>query len=135
MRATLPASLVILAALAVPSMVAAQDVAQDGADARYAVATDWANLVMVENDYEAAAARAHPMVSAQLTPAMLEGAMAQLGPQLGSLNGLTPKSQAMEQGFHQVVLSGAFANGTFDVLVILGEDNRVAGFFVRPPSR
>lgn len=41
---------------------------------------------------------------------------------------------AMAQGFHQVVLTSVFANGTFDLQVYMADDHTVAGFFLRPQS-
>ncbi len=73
-------------------------------------------------------------MAAHLTAAVLESGWAQLGPQLGELRSLEPKEQRSEQGLNAVVLTGAFAAGTFDVLVYMGDDHSVAGFFVVPPG-
>ena len=115
-----------------PAAVFAQE--QDADDARYEAAITWVKLVVVEGDFEAAAAQAHEAVAAQMTPAALEAAWAQLAPQLGELKSLEPKEQRIEQGLHLVVLTGVFDAGTFDVQVYMGDDHSVAGFFVRPPN-
>jgi hypothetical protein len=115
-----------------PSGLFAQE--QDVESARYEAAITWVNLVVVEGEFEKAAAQAHEAVAAQMTAATLEGAWAQLGPQLGELKSLEPKEQRIEQGLNLVVLTGVFDAGTFDVQVYMGDDHAVAGFFVRPPS-
>lgn len=110
-------------------------VAQDaaGVAALFEAATAWLSLVM-GGEYEEAAAQAHEAVAAQMDAATLEGAWAQLGPQLGELISLEPKEQSLEQGLNLVVLTGVFSAGTFDVQVYMGDDHTVAGFFVRPPG-
>ena len=89
---------------------------------------------MVDGEFEEAAKQAHPAVAAQMTAAALEGAWAQLGPQLGELSSLEPQEQSLEQGMNLVVLTGVFSAGTFDVQVYMDDDHAVAGFFVRPPG-
>lgn len=115
-----------------PAGLLAQE--QEAVEARYEAAIAWVNLVVVDGEFEKAAEQAHPAVAAQMTAAALEGAWAQLGPQLGELNSLEPKEQSLEQGMNLVVLTGVFAAGTFDVQVYMGDDHAVAGFFVRPPG-
>ena len=131
-----PPLLALLLALPAASPLAAQSSAPDSvaAEARDVAAIDWVRLVVVEGDYEAAAAQAHPAVASQMTASALRSAMAQLGPQLGALDSLEPQAQRMEQGLHLVILTGGFAAGTFDVLVYMNEEHQVAGFFVRPPG-
>ena len=121
----------LVAALAVGAPLAAQDAA---ADARYQAAIEWVRLVVVEGDYEAAAAQAHPMVAAQMTGEVIENAWRQVAVQVGALGSLEPKEQRMEQGLNLVVLTGEFDAGTFDVQVFMNDEHQVAGFFVRPPS-
>jgi hypothetical protein len=125
-------ALALLLAPALPTGLLAQE--DDAAEARYAAAAEWVKLVLVEKEFEKAAAQAHETVAAQLTAEVLQGASAQLGPQLGELESLEPREQSMQQGLHLVVMTGVFANGTFDVQVFMGDDHRVAGFFVRPPG-
>lgn len=125
-------ALALLLATATPLDLRAQE--DDAVQARYDAAAEWVKLLVVENDFEKAAAQAHETVAAQLTAATLEGAWAQLGPQVGELESLEPKEQSMQQGFHMVVMTGVFTNGTFDVQVFMGDDHSVAGFFVRPPG-
>ena len=128
--------LALLLAVPAASPLSAQSSAQDSAaaGARDEAAIEWVRLVVVDGDYEAAAAQAHPAVASQMTASALRSAMAQLGPQLGTLDSLEPQAQRMEQGLHLVVLTGEFGAGTFDVLVFMNEQHQVAGFFVRPPG-
>jgi hypothetical protein len=122
----------LLVLAVVPSGLVAQE--RDVDSARYDAAIAWVKLVVVAGEFEKAAAQAHEAVAAQMTAAALEGAWAQLGPQLGDLKSLEPKEQRIEQGLNLVVLTGVFDAGTFDVQVFMGDDHAVAGFFVRPPS-
>jgi hypothetical protein len=126
--------MLVLSALLSVSMLPLGVRAQDAAEARYAAAIAWANLVMVEEDFEAAARQADPAVAAQLTAEVLEQAWAQLSAQLGALTSLEPQDQSIVQGYHFVVLTGVFAAGTFNVQVVMSDDASVAGFFVRPPG-
>ena len=103
--------------------------AQEAEAARYEAAIAWVHLVVVEGDFEKAVAQAP-----QWTAADLEGAWAQVGPQVGELKSLEPKEQRLDQGMNLVVLTGVFDAGTFDVQVYMGDDHAVAGFFVRPPG-
>jgi hypothetical protein len=125
-------ALALLLATAVPTGVQAQE--EDAIQARYEAAAEWVKLVVVEGDFEKAATQAHEAVAAQMTAEVLEGAWAQLGPQVGELESLEPKEQTMQQGLHLVIMTGVFSNGTFDVQVFMGDDHTVAGFFVRPPG-
>ena len=113
--------------------LAAAPVPQEPVGELYEAAIAWVNLIL-EGEFEAAAEQAHEAVAAQMTAAALEGAWAQLSPQLGELGSLEPKEQRLEQGFNVVVLTGVFAAGTFDVLVYMDDDHSVAGFFVVPPG-
>ena len=131
MRFPKHATLMLFILIAIPGSLRAQDDAV--VTARYDAAIEWVNLVF-DGEFSEAAGRANEAVAAQMTADMLEQALGQLSPQLGSLNSLEPKRQGTEQGFHQVVLTGVFANGTFDVQVYMANDHTVAGFFVRPPS-
>lgn len=133
-RKTLTILAILAVPLAIPPALDAQD--SEPAEARYEAAIDWVNLVVVDEDFEAAAARAHPSVADRMTPSALEEAWTQLRPQLGDLVSLEPRTQAMQQGLFLVVLTGVWdAVEDTDVQVFMGEDHRVAGFFVRPPSR
>jgi hypothetical protein len=136
MRSRFLPLLALLLAFPAATPLSAQSSAQDSAaaEARDAAAIEWVRLVVVDGDYEAAAALAHPDVASQMTASVLRSAWAQLGPQLGALASLEPQAQGMEQGFQLVVLTGDFAAGTFDVLVYMNEQHQVAGFFVRPPG-
>lgn len=40
----------------------------------------------------------------------------------------------MQEGFHVVMLTSVFADGTFDLQVVMADDLTVARFFLRPPS-
>ena len=40
----------------------------------------------------------------------------------------------MQESFHVVILTSAFADGTFDLQIVMANDHTVAGFFLRPPS-
>ena len=128
-RAALPAALLALAMLP-PGLGAQED---PEVEARYVAATAWVHLVAA-GEFKKAAEQVNEAVSAQLGATQLEAAWAQLGPQLGELNSLEPKTQVLQQGYHVVILEGLFAAGTFDVQVVMGEDQTVSGFFVRPPS-
>ncbi|MDH3271974.1 MAG: DUF3887 domain-containing protein [Gemmatimonadota bacterium] len=130
MRARCAASVAIAFLFAAPLALAAQE--DEAAEARYAAAMEWINLVMTEGDYEAAADKVNGAVAAQLGAAQLEAAAGQLSGQLGALLSLEPQRQGMEQGFYEVVMTGVFDAGTFDVQVFLADDHTVAGFFVRP---
>ena len=121
----------LLAVLGGGAPLAAQDAA---ADARYQAAIEWVRLVVVEGDYAAAAAQAHPMVAAQMTGAVIEEAWRPVAAQVGALESLEPKDQRMEQGLNLVILTGEFSAGTFEVLVFMNDEHQVAGFFVRPPE-
>jgi hypothetical protein len=124
--------LALLVSTGLPLTAAAQDA--DAEQLRYDAAIAFANLLMVDNDYEAAAAQANEAVAAQMTASVLENAWAQVEAQVGALHSLEPKSQSMIQGFHAVMLSGDFDAGTFDVMVAMADDHSVAGISVRPPS-
>ena len=133
-RKTLTLLAVVGVPLLAPAALAAQD--PEAAEARYEAAIEWVNLLVVDEDYEAAAARAHPSVTDRMTASALEQAWTQLRSQVGDLISLEPRTQAMQQGMFLVVLTGAWEEvEATDVQVFMGEDHRVAGFFVRPPSR
>lgn len=114
MRTSIFISLSVLLA-AMPTGLQAQE--EDAEAGRYNAAIEWVNLVVVEGNFEEAAAQAHEAVATQMTAAALEGAWAQLEPQLGALISLEPKEQGLEQGLNLVVLTGVFDAGTFDVQV------------------
>ena len=40
----------------------------------------------------------------------------------------------MQEGFHVVMLTSVFADGTFDLQIVMADDLTVARFFLRPPS-
>ena len=130
MRARFTGPIAIAFLFAAPFAAAAQD--DTAVEARYAAAMEWVNLVMTEGDYAAAAAKVNAAVAAQLGAAELEAAAGQLSGQLGALQSLEPQRQGMEQGFHEVVMTGVFDAGTFNVQVFLADDHTVAGFFIRP---
>lgn len=133
-RKPLILSAILAVPLLIPSAIDAQD--PEATEARYEAAVEWINLVVAEEDYEAAAARAHPSVADRMTPSALQEAWTQLQSQLGGLVSLEPRTQAMQQGLYLIVLSGVWEEvEETDVQVFMGEDHRVAGFFVRPPSR
>jgi hypothetical protein len=68
------------------------------------------------------------------SPEQLESIWTQLGAQLGELGSLERKTEAMANGLHVVIMTGVFTNGTFDVQVVVDDERKVMGFFVRPPS-
>lgn len=103
----------------------------DAATARYEAAIAWANLVLVDNDFEAAAQQANEAAAAQITAAVLQKASVQLYEQLGALQSLEPKDQTMSQGFRVVILTGVFETGTANVQVFMADDHSIAGFSVR----
>jgi len=107
---------------------------QDADQAFYDAATSWVNLVMLDGDFEAAAAEADPAVAGQLTAQVLEDTWMQLRGQLGALETLTPKSQEVSSGYHIVTLAGTFAQTLLDVRVVMNDDRKVGGFFLLPPS-
>ncbi len=117
----------------VPLAPAPEPLAGEAVEGLYEAAIAWVTLV-TQGEFSAAAAQAYPVVAAQLDAAALERAWGQLGPQLGELRSLAGKEQSVTQGLNLVVLTGVFANGTFDVQVYMGDDHSVAGFFVRPPG-
>ena len=127
--------LVALALFALPGTLSAQDADED-AEARSEVALAWIDLLRT-GDYEAAAAHVSEdeRVASQMgSPEQLESIWTQLGAQLGELGSLEPKTEAMANGLHVVIMTGVFTNGTFDVQVVVDDERKVMGFFVRPPS-
>ncbi len=102
-------------------------------EARYDAASQWVRQVF-DGEFELAAERVHPAVAAQLSANALRAAVNQLNAQLGELRSLEPREQSLAQGMNLVVLTGVFANGTFDVQVYMDDSHAVAGFFVRPPG-
>ena len=131
MQFRLPSTLALFVLIAGPGSLRAQD---DAAVAgRYDAAIAWINLV-VAGEFEEAAAQANDAVAAQMTAGVLEDGWGQLAPQLGDLGSLEPQDQGMVQGFHEVIMTGVFNAGTFDVRVIMADDHSVAGFFVTPPG-
>jgi hypothetical protein len=131
MRSLSSSLLALLALIAIPDTVLAQDDAVVGA--RYDAARAWVNLLN-DGEFEKAGEQVNAAVAAQLGATQLETVWAQLGAQLGELELLEPKEQRMEQGYHVVVLKGVFGAGTFDVQVVMADDHTVAGFFIRPPG-
>lgn len=125
-----------LLALPAGASLSAQDSPEvsAAADARYEAAIEWVRQVVVEGDYETAAAQADPAVASQMTASVLRDAWVPIGAQVGPLDSLEPQAQRMEEGFHLVILTGEFAAGTFDVQVYMNDEHQVAGFFIRPPG-
>jgi hypothetical protein len=120
---------------ALPGTLSAQDADED-AEARSEVALAWIDLLKT-GDYEAAAAHVSEdeRVASQMgSPEQLESIWTQLGAQLGELGSLERKTEAMANGLHVVIMTGVFTNGTFDVQVVVDDERKVMGFFVRPPS-
>jgi hypothetical protein len=107
---------------------------QDADQVFYDAATSWVNLVMLENDFEAAAAEVDPAVAGQLTAQVLQDTWLQLRGQLGALETLAAKSQEISSGYHIVTLAGTFAQTALDVRVVMNDDRKVGGFFLMPPS-
>jgi hypothetical protein len=131
MRFRTCATLALIVLIVVPGGLRAQGDA--AVAARYDAAIAWINLV-VAGEFEEAAAQANDAVADQMTTGVLEDGWGQLAPQLGDLGSLEPQDQGMLQGFHEVIMTGVFAAGTFDVRVIMADDHTVAGFFVTPPG-
>ena len=90
--------------------------------------------MIVAGDFSEAAAQANEAVADQMNAGVLEDGWGQLAPQLGVLSSLEPQDQGMLEGFHEVIMTGVFEAGTFDVRVIMADDHTVAGFFVTPPG-
>jgi hypothetical protein len=122
--------LTLLLSAGLPLGASGQDVDQ----VYYDAATAWVNLVMLDGDFEAAAAEADPAVAGQLTAQVLEDTWLQLRGQLGALETLVPKSQEISSGYHIVTLAGQFAQTLLDVRVVMNDDRKVGGFFLMPPS-
>jgi len=124
--------LMLLVSTGIPLTTAAQDA--DVEQGRYDAAVAFANLLLVDQDFVAAAAQASEEVAEQMTAEVLEQATGQVLGQTGALHSLEPKDQGMIEGYHAVVLTGEFDIGTLDVTVVMGDDNSVAGISVRQPT-
>ena len=123
------ATFALFALISIPGSLRAQDDA--ATTARYDAAIEWMTWIE-DSEFEKAAAQVNESVAAQMTPASLEQTWGEFSPRLGSLLSLEPKGQGMERGFHQVILTGVFANRTVDVTVYMAADHTVTDFSVTP---
>ncbi len=126
------ATFALFALIAMPGNLRAQDDA--AVTARYEAALEWWNWIR-DGEFEKAAERLNQVAIAQGgNAAMIEQAVAQVAAQVGDLISLEPKRQEMQQGFHVVIMTAVYTNGTFDAQVVMADDHTVAGFFLLPPT-
>lgn len=92
----------------------------------------WIRMI-VDGNYEGAAAEVSAASAAQLNAQSLQSLWGQVTAQTGALEGMThaPVDGAPEGA---VDFEAAFANGPFAVRVVYDAEGRVAGFAVRPPG-
>ena len=129
MRFRTRATLTLLVLVAVFS--SCRDPDEAAAAARYEVAIEWVNLIK-DGEVEKAAERL--IRRRGLNAVTLAQSWTRGTARAGALNSLEPKRQEVRDGFHVVILTGVFTNGTFELHVIMTEEHRMGGFYLRVPS-
>ena len=92
----------------------------------------WFQMI-VDGDFDGAAAGVAPSVRAQLNAQSLSGMWSQITAQTGAFESMThtPVAGAPAEA---VDFEATFANGSFAVRVVYDPEDRVAGFEIRPPG-
>jgi len=97
-------------------------------------AMEWVGL-LESGDFEAAAARVDPAVSADaFSEAGLQDLWTQISGQLGKLVSLESGPVTEHQVYHAVDIPATFQNQPVVLRVVLTEDLLISGFFIRPPE-
>lgn len=122
------AAMTLVAALGIPTGLGAQE--PDPVDV---AAIHWVELLKAAQ-FDSAASLVAPSLQDRLGSAQLQELWSQLSAQFGELQELAPGSRSQSSGYEIADLAATFANGAYTVRVVLDDDMKVGGFFIRPPE-